>query len=100
MKTKAKPSVKRIKRNTEKYSQYRTGGQEHQKPKNFKTTAKRLLLMLKNDRPAVIFVVLLGAVSAFLSVLGPKYLGDIMDLINEQVAVKLSGGHIDLSKIS
>lgn len=100
MKTKEKTSERKIKRNTDKYSQYRTGGQEHQKPKNFKTTAKRLLMMLKNDRPAVIFVVLLGAVSAFLSVLGPKYLGDIMDLINDQVAVKLSGGHIDLSRIS
>ena len=87
MNNKSKASAQGKKRNTEKYSQYRTGGQEHQKPKDFKSTAKRLLLMLKNDRPAVTAVVLIGAVSAFLSVLGPKYLGDIMDLINEQVAV-------------
>lgn len=100
MKNKERAFAQNKKRNTEKYSQYRTGGQEHQKPKNFKSTAKRLLRMLKNDRIAVTFVVIIGAVSAFLSVLGPKYLGDIMDLINEQVAVKLSGGSINLGKIS
>ena len=94
-----KLSVKE-KRKTDKYSQYRDSGMaQTQKPKNFRQTAVKLLSLLKGNVVAVIFVMILTAGSAVLNVIGPKYLGSIMDLINEQVQNKLTNGFIDFTEI-
>ena len=82
-----------------KYEMYRDKSGAKQKPKNFGKTALRLLSLLKGNRIKVFIVVILGALSAFLTVVGPRYLGNIMDLINEQVQNKLSTGSVDFTAI-
>ena len=52
-----------------------------QKSLNFGPSAKRLMGRLRPEAVRVVFVVLLGVVSVFLSVQGPKILGDATNVI-------------------
>ncbi len=52
-----------------------------EKPKNFKSSVARMAGWLKPERAVVTFVVVLGAVSVFLAVLGPKILGNATNII-------------------
>ncbi|MBO5184438.1 MAG: ABC transporter ATP-binding protein [Clostridia bacterium] len=85
---------------TEKYAEYHESEKtEAQKPQNFWKTARKLLALLKGNRlrVAVVFVFAVG--SAVLGVIGPQYLKGIIDLISEQVRLKLQTGSIDFSAI-
>ena len=84
----------------EKYAGYHESEKtEAQKPQNFWKTARNLLSLLKGNRlrVAVVFVFAVG--SAVLGVIGPQYLKGIIDLISEQVRLKLQTGSIDFSAI-
>lgn len=84
----------------DRYAAYRNKSEtEKQKPKNFRKTLNDLLRLLKGNEWRVAFVVLLAMVSAALNIIGPRYLGDIMDLIQKQVDNKLQHGFIDFSAI-
>ena len=88
------------KRMQDRYAAYRNKSEtEKQKPKNFRKTLQDLLRLLKGNEWRVAFVVLLAMVSAALNIIGPRYLGDIMDLIQAQVDNKLQHGFIDFSAI-
>ena len=88
------------KRMQDRYAAYRNKSEtEEQKPKNFRKTLGDLLRLLKGNEWRVAFVVLLAMVSAALNIIGPRYLGDIMDLIQAQVDNKLQKGFIDFSAI-
>ena len=52
-----------------------------EKPKNFTSSVKRMAGWLRPDRAIVGGVVVLGAVSVFLAVLGPKILGNATNVI-------------------
>ncbi|WEG09918.1 ABC transporter ATP-binding protein [Microbacterium horticulturae] len=52
-----------------------------QKAQNFGPSAKRLLGMLRPDALSLIFVVLMGAVSVALNVVGPKLLGQATNVV-------------------
>jgi len=52
-----------------------------QKAQNFGPSAKRLLGMLRPDAAPLIFVVLMGAVSVALNVVGPKLLGQATNVV-------------------
>ena len=85
---------------TEKYAEYHESEKtEAQKPQNVWKTARKLLALLKGNRlrVAVVFVFAVG--SAVLGVIGPQYLKGIIDLISEQVRLKLQTGSIDFSAI-
>ena len=62
-------------------------------------TAKKLLSLLKGRELAVVFTVFCAAGSSLLSVLGPKYLGNIITVLDEQVKNKLASGAMDFSPI-
>lgn len=98
---KEKPAVAETRfEGRERYAQYRNQDRtEKQKPKNFRQTAIKLLSLLKGNRVRVAFVMAIAIISALLNIIGPRYLGDIMDLINEQVNNKLKFGFIDFSEI-
>ncbi len=84
----------------EKYAEYHESEKtETQKPQNFFKTAKKLLSLLKGNRLRVALVFVFAVGSAVLGVIGPQYLKDIIDLISEQVKVKLQTGSIDFSAI-
>ena len=90
--------MKTVKKNdkikkADKYEAYRDKRNDNkEKPANFCGTARKLLSLLKGKEVAVAFTVVCTAVSAVLSILGPKYLGDIINVLDVQVKNKLSTG--------
>lgn len=84
----------------EKYAAYRDSSlTEKEKPSDFMGTAKKLMRLLKGKELSAVFIVICAALGAFLSVLGPKYLGDIINVLDTQVKVKLQTGSMDFSPI-
>lgn len=83
-----------------KYAMYREAKTDDNKPQNFGKTAIRLLKLLKGNVGKIVLVVIFGILSAALSVIGPQYLGDIMNLISAEVENKLLTGHIDFTEIA
>lgn len=84
----------------DRYSAYHNKSEtEKQKPKDFRKTIGELLRLLKGNELRVAFVVLLAMASAALNIIGPRYLGSIMDLIQVQVNSKLEHNFIDFSAI-
>lgn len=77
-----------------RYSSYREMHKGEEKAESFKATAKRLAKYILNEKIAFSVVVITCAISALFSVIGPKYIGEALDLLNEQVNIKLSGGLI------
>src|SRR3954454_24990973 len=67
------------------------GGMPVEKLKDFKGSTKRLLGLMKPQRLLVGLVLLFGVVSVFLSVLGPKLLGNGTDVIFAGVLGKTVG---------
>nr|WP_172805097.1 ABC transporter ATP-binding protein [Actinopolymorpha singaporensis] len=57
------------------------GGMSTEKAMNFRGSSRRLLAMMRPERPVVLTVLVLGAISVGLSVLGPKILGHATNLI-------------------
>ena len=97
--------MKTVKKNdkikkADKYEAYRDKRNDNkEKPANFWGTARKLLSLLKGKEIAVAFTVVCTAVSAVLSILGPKYLGDIINVLDVQVKNKLATGKMDFSSI-
>lgn len=85
---------------SEKYAAYRDNSHnEKEKPSDFIGTAKKLMSLLKGKGLAVAFTVICAAVSSALSILGPKYLGDIINVLDAQVKNKLQNGNMDFAPI-
>lgn len=77
-----------------RYSSYREVHEGEERAESFKTSAKRLAGYILTQKWAVLIVVITCAVSSLFSVIGPTYIGYAIDLLNEQVAIKLNGGEI------
>ncbi len=61
---------------------------------------KKLFVYSKKALPAILLAVVFACAGAILTILGPSYLGDITDLLEEGVAKELQGvGSIDLASI-
>lgn len=90
---------RRLKKN-EKYAAYHDRSRtEKEKPADFMGTAKKLMALLKGKELAAVFTVICAAVGSFLSILGPKYLGDIINVLDDQVKNKLQNGSMDFAPI-
>lgn len=100
-KTKRKPSAQATENNAnEKYAAYRgSDEQQKDKPENFLKTGVKLLSLLKGDAFLVLLTVIFGCIGAYLSILGPRYLGDIINVLDTQIKIKLSSGAMDFSPI-
>ena len=77
-----------------RYSSYREIHEGEERAESFKTSAKRLTGYILEQKWAFLIVVITCAISAFFNVIGPTYIGDAIDLLNEQVAIKVNGGVI------
>lgn len=77
-----------------RYSSYREIHEGEERAESFKTSAKRLTGYILEQKWAFLIVVITCAISAFFNVIGPTYIGDAIDLLNEQVAIKVNGGAI------
>ena len=84
----------------DRYAAYRDSRRsEKEKPRKLLPTAKKLMALLKGRELAIVFTVLCAAGASLLTILGPRYLGDIIDVLNEQVQHKLSTGSMDFEPI-
>ena len=85
---------------SEKYAQYRDNShREKEKPENMLRTAGKLFSLLKGKELLVILTSIFAAVGSILTVLGPRYLGDIIDVLDVQIKAKLAGGVMDFKPI-
>ncbi len=82
-----------------RYSSYREIHEGEEKAESFKTSAKRLWGYIWEPKIAFIIVVITCAISSVFSVLGPDYIGQALDLLNEQVEIKLNGGIISADSL-
>ena len=83
----------------DKYAAYRGQQATKDKPENMGKTAKKLLSLLKGKEFAVVFTVVCAAVSSVLSILGPDYLGKVIDVLSEQINLKIETGVMDFAPI-
>ncbi len=71
-----------------------------EKPKNFKSTARKLLDSLKPYKFKLIMVIIFAIGSTVFSIVGPKIIGDMTSLIFEGIVSKLQGlGGMDFDRI-
>ena len=83
----------------DKYAAYRGQQATKDKPENMGRTAKKLLGLLKGKETAVVFTVVCASVSSVLSILGPDYLGKVIDVLSEQINLKIETGVMDFAPI-
>lgn len=83
----------------DKYASYRNQQNIKEKPENFSKSALKLLGLLKGKELQVILTVVFASAGAFLSIMGPQYLGGIIDVISTQVRLKIETGTLDASPI-
>ncbi len=85
---------------TDKYAQYRDRSRsEKEKPQNFGKTFRKLLSLLKGNGLMVFLTVIFASIGSLLSVLGPKYMGQIINVLSDQIDVKLQTGVMDFTPI-
>lgn len=96
MKAKNKNSLPQYK---DKYAAYRSQNSMRDKPQNFMKSAGELLSLLKGKEVAVIFTVICAAVSSYLSILGPDYLGKVIDVLAQQIESKIETGVMSFEPI-
>ena len=82
-----------------RYSSYREVRKGEEKAESFKTSAKRLAGYIWKQKAAFIIVVITCVISSVFSVLGPDHIGQALDLLNEQVEIKLNGGLISAASL-
>jgi len=84
----------------DRYAAYRDSRRsEKEKPRKLLPTAKKLLSLLKGREIAILVTIICAAGASLLTILGPKYLGNIIDVLNEQVQQKLATGSMDFAPI-
>ena len=85
---------------TDKYAQYRDRSRsEKEKPQNFGKTFRKLLSLLKGNGFMVFLTVIFASIGSLLSVLGPKYMGQIINVLSDQVDIKLQTGVMNFTPI-
>ncbi len=90
----------KLKQKQDRYAQYRDKSRsEKERPENFGKTFRKLISLLKGNEVLVVLTVIFAAGSSLLSILGPEYLGDIINVLSEQVEVKLQAGKMNFEPI-
>ena len=78
----------------QRYSSYRAVQKGEEKATRFTQTLKRLLTYLKEHKRGCVVVFITCILSTICNVIGPTYIGDALDVLNEQVALKIAGQEI------
>ncbi len=82
-----------------RYSSYRTNDNGQSKPKSFVSTVKRLSSYVLEHRTGTVIVLITCILSTICNVIGPTYIGNALDVLNEQVALKLQGQEISVDDL-
>ena len=90
-----------MRRSTRKlrYSSYRSVQKGEEKASNFGKTLKRLLKYLLEHKGGCVIVLITCVLSTICNVIGPSYIGDALDVLNEQVALKIEGYEISAESL-
>ncbi len=90
-----------MRRNTRKlrYSSYRSVQKGEEKATRFGETMKRLLKYLLEHKGGCVIVLITCLLSTVCNVIGPSYIGDALDVLNEQVALKIEGYEISAESL-
>ncbi len=88
--------VLEMRRQTRKlrYSSYRNAQKGEEKARSFGDTLKRLLKYLFEHKGGCVIVLITCILSTVCNVIGPTYIGDALDVLNDQVALKIQGQEI------
>lgn len=90
-----------MRRNTRKvrYSSYRSVQKGEERANNFGKTMKRLLKYLFEHKGGCVIVLITCIISTICNVIGPSYIGEALDVLNEQVALKIEGFEISAQRL-
>ena len=90
-----------MRRNTRKlrYSSYRSVQKGEERANNFGKTLKRLLKYLFEHKGGCVIVFVTCILSTICNVIGPSYIGEALDVLNEQVALKIEGFEISAESL-
>lgn len=80
-----------------RYASYRTNTEEKHKPQNAKRTFIRFLSLIKPHWLSMTVVVVSAMLSTLCNVIAPTYMGNVMNILQEQIEGRLSGGVIDFT---
>lgn len=81
----------RRKTRTQRYAAYREARNEDRRAQNFGKTLKRLCEFLAKQKGLMTVVIIACILATACNVCGPTFLGDAIDVLNEQISIKLSG---------
>ncbi len=84
----------RRKTRQQRYSSYRSNKETGEKPQSFVPTAKRLVKYLLEHKVGMVIVLVTCILSTIGNVVGPTYIGEALDVLNEQVELKIQGQQI------
>ncbi len=82
-----------------RYSSYRSVQKGEEKANTFGKTLKRLLKYLLIHKFSCIIVLIACILSTICNVVGPSYIGKALDVLNEQVALKIEGFEISAESL-
>ena len=90
-----------MRRNTRRlrYSSYRSVQKGEERANNFSATLRRLLKYLYEHKGGCIIVFVTCILSTVCNVIGPSYIGEALDVLNEQVALKIEGFEISAESL-
>lgn len=77
-----------------RYSSYRSVQKGEERAGRFGETMKRLLRYLLEHKGGCVIVLITCVLSTVCNVVGPSYIGEALDVLNEQVALKIEGYEI------
>ncbi len=80
-----------------RYASYRTNTEEKHKPQNAKRTFLRFLSLIMPHWLSMAVVVVSAMLSTSCNVVAPEYMGRVMNILQEQIEGRLSGGVIDFT---
>lgn len=75
------------------------GKNPNEKPKNFKAALCNFAVLLKPHKLSFLTVAVSSVFTTVMSVFGPRFLGNIIDILQRQVNVKLGGGQMSFEEI-
>lgn len=82
-----------------RYSSYRSVQEGEEKATRFGETMRRLLKYLVEHKGGCVIVFITCILSTVCNVIGPTYIGDALDVLNEQVALKIQGLEISAESL-
>ncbi len=80
-----------------KYAAYRNEPKNEQKPENMKGTVLRFFSLIKPQAFSMAVVCIASMLNTVCTVISPQYLADLINVLQEQIEGRLTGGTIDFS---